>query len=73
MTLLARPDTVWPRCTGRAGRCHGENVLKPQKTPAYGAAGKKRVAAYYRQETMMEKYRALYEEVVNEWQESDLN
>ena len=38
-----------------------------------GAAGKKRVAAYYRQETMMEKYRALYEEVVNEWQESDLN
>ena len=38
-----------------------------------GMAGKHRVETYYRQEIMMKKYRALYEEVMREWQESGLN
>lgn len=38
-----------------------------------GSAGKHRVEAYYRQETMMAKYRALYEEVMDRWRESALS
>lgn len=38
-----------------------------------GAAGKKRVALYYRKETMMEKYRAVYKEAEELWQASVLS
>lgn len=45
----------------------------PEKQRQMGQAGQRRAEHYFRQEMMMEKYRAMYEEVNEQWQASDSN
>jgi len=79
--LDGRPDDLF----GEAGYCvmpmYREGLAEAMEKMCrsrrrrlrMGMAGKHRVETYYRQEIMMKKYRALYEEVMREWQESGLN